>query len=159
MKDSFVAEDIAAEAIAKAFRKNTDFATLEKLKGFLFITINNAALDYLKVEKRHYEAHEKISYMTRGEMDDVELAYIKAEAIRSVYAAIELLPQQPRKVITMAFVEGKKLPEIAKELNLSYNTVQNYRGRGLELIRTHLIKNSLLSGPALWFALGLLDIH
>ncbi len=49
----------------------------------------------------------------------------------------------------MAFVEGKKLPEIAVELNLSYNTVQNHRARGLEFVRMHLIKNKLISGSML----------
>ncbi|WEK36494.1 MAG: sigma-70 family RNA polymerase sigma factor [Candidatus Pseudobacter hemicellulosilyticus] len=157
VNDTVVAEDITAEAFARTFRRHTDFLLLEKLKAYLYITVNNAALDHLKTEKRHQQAHEQIRYLAEGEMGDVELAYIRAEAVRAVHQSIELLPEQSRKVIRMLFIEGKKLPEIAAELGLSYNTVQNYRARGLDLMRTHLVRNKLLSPLVAAFALSFLE--
>lgn len=157
VQDQLVAEDITAEALVKSFHKHADFETLDKLKAYLYITVNNAALDFLKARKRHQAAHDQIHYLSAKEMDDVELSYIKAESIRALYNAIEELPEQSRKVITMLFVEEKKLSQIAQELNLSYNTVQNYRARGLELLRNKLLKSESLSCAVLVAALGLLD--
>jgi RNA polymerase sigma factor (sigma-70 family) len=69
--DKVAAEDIAAEAFIKVFKKNTDFDSLDKIKAYLFITANNAALDLLKMQKRHSAVHEKISYLQQ-EIDLVE---------------------------------------------------------------------------------------
>jgi RNA polymerase sigma-70 factor (ECF subfamily) len=159
INDAAVAEDIAAETLAKLFRKNADFTTLEKIKGYLYITASNAAFDHLRKEKRHHRIHGEIAYLTDAETEDVEFAYIRAEASRAVQEAINALPEKPREVIRMAFIEGKKLAEIAEALNLSYNTVQNYRGKGLELMRIQLVKNKLLTPLMLGIALSLLEKH
>ncbi len=153
--DKQVVEDITVETFTKAFLRNTDFPTLQQLKSFLFTTANNAALDFLKIRNRRDEIHEEISYLREYEMNDVELEYITAEATKALHAAIESLPERPRQVIRMAFVEGKKLPEIASELNISYNTVQVYRARGLDALRVQLIK-SKLSLVVLMVALSML---
>ncbi|MBO9571736.1 MAG: sigma-70 family RNA polymerase sigma factor [Chitinophagaceae bacterium] len=157
IKNKQVAEDIAVEVLGKSFRRPDNFESFNKLKSFLFTSANNAALDYLKTQKRHDKAHQEIKYLQEYDMDDVELAYIRSEVIAAVEAAINALPRQPQQVIRMAFIEGKKLPEIAAELQLSYNTVQNHRARGIELMRVHLLKNKWLSAPVLWIALSLID--
>ncbi len=105
----------------------------------MYTTANNAALDYLRMQRRHNRAHQEIEYLAERDTEDMEFRFFQSEALRTIYEAIEALPTQPKRVIRMAFVEGKKLSEIAAALNLSYNTVQNYRGRGLEMIRMHLI--------------------
>ncbi len=159
VKNAEVAEDIAAEALSKTFARNTSFESLSKLKSFLYTTAYNAALDFLKVDKRHMRAHDDIRYLTETEMDDAELIYIRAEVTRAIQECIDALPGQPQQVIRLAFLEGKKLTEIATELNLSYNTVQNHKARGLQLMKIHLIKNKLLSASCLWLALSTLERH
>lgn len=156
VRDTQVAEDIAIQALAKSFTRHQDFETLAKLKSFLFTTANNAALDYIKTQKRHSRAHQEIKYL-QNEMDDAELNYIRSEAILAVNAAIEALPSQLQRVIRLSFVEGKKLTEVAAEMQLSYNTVQNYKARALELMRLHLLENKWLTTAGLWLTLSLLE--
>lgn len=156
VKNQAVAEDIATEALVKAFRKHAAFESLDKFRAYLYISVNNAALDYLKTRKRHLAAHEEIKYISPEEMEDVELLYIKAESIRALHNAINELPNQTRKVITMLYIEEKRLSEIAAELNLSYNTVQNYRARGIELLQNKLVKSKFLTGAVVAAALNLL---
>ncbi len=143
----------------KAFRKHEDFSSLERLKAFLYITANNAALDFLKTEKRHNRIHEELKYSDQSTMEDAELAYIKTEAVRAVHQAIEELPPKSREVIRLLFIEGKTLPEVAAEMQLSYNTVQNHRARGLELLRMAIIKNKFVSPLGILLALSLLDTY
>lgn len=148
VKQPAVAEDICIETLTKAFQTHANFASLQKLKAFLYITAKNAALDYVREEKRHGRIQANLVYLTTTAEKDAELAYIKAEASQAVREAIETLPPQPKRVIQLAFIEGKKLVEVAKELGLSYNTVQNHRARGLELMRAYLLR-TYGSSPAL----------
>jgi RNA polymerase sigma factor (sigma-70 family) len=157
VKDSAAAEDIAAEALTRTFRKHGDFLTMDKLKSYLYTTASRAAIDYYRARHKETAVLEQAAAIHDETIEDVELAYVRTEAIRAINEAIGNLPKQPRQVIRMLFMEGKKLPEIAAELNLSYNTVQNHRQRGLELLRINLRKNRLISVAGLLFALALLE--
>ncbi len=159
VKDQQAAEDIAVEAFTRTFKKNTDFATIDKLKGFLFITAGNAAKDFLRSQKRQREAYEEVKYLKEQEEEDFELAYIRTEAARAVRDAIDEVPGQAGQVVRMVFVEGKSLSQVAAELQIAYNTVQNHRARGLQLIREKLKTNQLLSTASLLLAFAYLDYH
>ena len=154
VENQMVAEDIATDAFIKTFNKYADFESLDKLKAYLYITASNAALDHVRNEKRHARSHEEILRLNGDRMEDVELAYIKAEVTQVIQEAIDALPQQPREVIRKIFLEDKKLSEVAAEMNLSYNTVQNHRTRGLALMRIRLEKNEHLSIAVLCLALS-----
>jgi RNA polymerase sigma factor (sigma-70 family) len=159
VNDHQAAEDIAVETFTRTFRKNADFVSIEKLRAFLYITASNAAVDFLRRQKRQKEAYKEISYLAATELENIELAYIRVEAARGIREAIAAVPGRAGEVVRMSFLEGKTHGEIATELNITYNTVQNHRARGLQLIRIHLAKNSLLSSTALFVALSMLDVQ
>ncbi|HVW96816.1 MAG TPA: RNA polymerase sigma-70 factor [Mucilaginibacter sp.] len=130
------AEDIVEDVFYKLWQRNDWFESEQHFKAFMYRSIKNACLDFVKLNERRERRNnfftEEQGYKQESYLNEI----IRAEVIREVYAAIESLPPQCGKVITMSFVEGKSNREIAEELNLSMQTVKNQKGRGLALLKT-----------------------
>jgi RNA polymerase sigma-70 factor (ECF subfamily) len=155
--DTMAAEDIVSECFIIAFQKKEDFPTLNQLKSFLFTAARNAALNYLKAQKRHDDIHHSIEQGADKFSIDVENAYIRTEVIQLISLEIEKLPPQCRQVVRLAILEGKSAAEIAAELNMAYQTVLNQKAKGVALLRTVILKNELLSLPMLISVLSMLQ--
>lgn len=157
ISNTMAAEDIVSECFINAFQRKENFPTLGQLKAFLFTAAKNAALNYLKAQKRHDDIHHSIERGAERFTIDAENAYIKTEVMQVIFGEIEKLPPQCRQVVRLSVVEGKRAREIAEELNMAYQTVLNQKAKGISLLRTALLKNELLSLPGLVFALFLLQ--
>lgn len=145
VSNTMAAEDIASDCFIQAFHKRTDFPTLGQLRAFLYTSAKNAALNYLKAQKRHDDVHYSIEQSADRLTIDAEAAYIKAEAMQAIFGEIEKLPPQCRQVVRLSIIDGKRPQEIAEELNMAYQTVLNQKAKGVGLLRTALLKNQLLS--------------
>lgn len=55
-----------------------------------------------------------------------------------LHETLEKLPESHRDVFTKTFVEGKKQEEIAKELDISVKSVNRYKQKTLEILRSEL---------------------
>lgn len=154
--DTMAAEDIVSECFISAFQRKEDFPSLGQLKSFLFTAARNAALNYLKAQKRHGAVHHIIEKAGEQFSIDVENAYIKSEVMQIIFHEIEQLPPQCRQVVRLSILEGKSAPEIAEELNMAYQTVLNQKAKGMALLRTAILRNKLLSLPMLISALTIL---
>lgn len=152
--DTIVSEDIVADTFIVTFHKKDDFADLNKLKAFLFVSAGNAAKNYLKSKHRHDAIHTRISKESVNATEDPELAYLRSEALQAIREEIEKLPEPTRKVIHQSFIEGRSITEIADDLHLAYKTVQNQKTKGIQLLRSSLLRNNLLSVHALCLALN-----
>ncbi|QHS58393.1 RNA polymerase sigma factor [Chitinophaga agri] len=155
--DTMAAEDIVSECFISAFQRKEDFPSLGQLRSFLFTAAKNAALNYIKAQKRHDDIHHSIEHGADRFSIDVENAYIKAEVLQLISGEIEKLPPQCRQVVRLAIIEGKSAPEIAAELNMAYQTVLNQKAKGVALLRNAVLKNKLLSLPMLALALNMLQ--
>ncbi|SEW01931.1 RNA polymerase sigma factor [Chitinophaga arvensicola] len=142
--DRTVAEDIATECFIKLLDRLQSFENSQKVKSFLFVTANNAALDHLRMKKRHQVSHEEIAYINNRSQEDIERDFIRAEALQAIYQEIDRLPEKSRQVVFMSVIEGLSLDEIAEKLDMAYKTVQHYKTQGLKLLRVALLKNKYL---------------
>ncbi|GEP89138.1 RNA polymerase sigma-70 factor, ECF subfamily [Chitinophaga terrae (ex Kim and Jung 2007)] len=155
--DTLAAEDIVSECFINAFQRKEDFPSLAQLKSFLFTAAKNAALNYLKAQKRHDDIHHSMGRVGEQFSMDVENAYIKTEVMQIIFLEIEKLPPQCRQVVRLSVLEGRSAPEIAEELKMAYQTVLNQKAKGMALLRTAILKNQLLSLPMLVSALMFLE--
>lgn len=55
-----------------------------------------------------------------------------------LHETLEKLQESHRAVFTKTFVEGKKQEEIAKELDISVKSVNRYKQKTLEILRSEL---------------------
>lgn len=67
-----------------------------------------------------------------------ERIYTLEELYRMLHETLEKLPESHRAVFTKTFVEGKKQEEIAKELDINVKSVNRYKQKTLEILRSEL---------------------
>jgi RNA polymerase sigma factor (sigma-70 family) len=68
---------------------------------------------------------------------------IREEVLPEVYAAIEALPFQCRRIFKMCYVDGLSNPEIAERSQLSVHAVKNYKVRAIGLLRLKFLDGCL----------------
>ena len=133
------AEDIVEDIFLKLWDRAVLFNDEEHLKAFLYRSIRNACLNFIKINKRAFDRNSAF-IKEQGECD--EATYLseitRTEIIAELYIAISELPSQARKVIIKTYIEGQSNQEVADELGISINTVKNHKQNGLALLRSKL---------------------
>jgi len=120
------------------WQKHKKLQLTDSLKSFLFISIKNGSLNYLK--------HKKIEEKYIREMADLSGShlvydpdlYVASELQAKVKSAIDILPEKCREIFVMSRIRGLKNEEIAAELNLSKRTVETQISKALKVMRTEL---------------------
>jgi RNA polymerase sigma-70 factor (ECF subfamily) len=143
--DRAAAEDIVGEAFIKLWHKRSDFQSLQNLKAFMYITVRNACLNYLKQAKRDSLSKKQLAYITGEKEEFVLNEMIRAEVLKEIMEEINKLPEQCRKILKMGYLEGLKNQEIADLLNISVHTVKNQKARAIQLLKVRLRDRDLRS--------------
>ena len=136
-------EDIALYTFQKLFNICNKFNTETNIKAFLYITVRNNGLNYLKTQKRHQQKQKLFAEKMK---DDTLLQYeyeIKDELLNTIHKAIESLPEECRKIFKLLFYNDMKPAEIAEMLRISVSTVYNQKSRAVQTLRFLLHDHSL----------------
>jgi len=151
------AQDLVQEVFSTLWDKRAGFRTAASIKAFLFISTKNACLNFLKSRERLTLKEKEFSYLQPGaEMAGTgafDPVLTETEILQHLYAEIEQLPAQCRRIFKMSYLEGRKNDDIARALQLSYNTVRAQKLRALKLIRSGLLKKNILPLLGIYLAL------
>ena len=134
LDDMEVAADIAQECFIRLWHGDQTFESEDKVKGFLYTTARNLALNELK--------HDAIvaRYVQKGMLESEEYLrdnVIEEEVYAIIYKAIDELAPQSRKVILLSLQELSN-GEIAEKLGISVNTVRTHKARAYQYLRGRL---------------------
>ncbi|WP_316778607.1 RNA polymerase sigma-70 factor [Pedobacter antarcticus] len=155
VQDSNEAEDIVADCFVKIWRKRDSFQTEEHIKAFLYVSCRNACLDYLRQLKVRSRLQADYLNSLQEEKETILYQIITAEVLEILYQQIELLPDNYREVFKLIYFDHLKTDEIASRLELSVQTVRNYKSRAVELLKNSMLKNGLSGAFSLAFLLFL----
>lgn len=130
-----VAEDIVQELFATMWEKKMKFLSLPSFRTYLYNSVRNASLNYLKhqnVESLYFE-HLSNTYREITEEEDTN----EEEIYRLLFRIIDKLPTRCREVFLM-HMDGKKNEEIATALEISIETVKTQKKRALQFIKEQM---------------------
>lgn len=137
-EDESVARDLAQDAFIRLYERREDFDAIEKAKSFVYTTVKNLCLDYIK----HQKIEKKYTSLQPQEAESQnflhEITY--QETLRLLYKAILELSPQTREIILQG-LEGKNNNEIAATLNISVNTVKTLKKGAYKKLRDTLGEN------------------
>jgi RNA polymerase sigma-70 factor (ECF subfamily) len=132
------AENIVQDIFVMLWEKREVLEIKVSLAPWLFTLVKNRCLDFLRHETagkefaKEYEAK-------RIALEQLDYAFSSDEELEEILAtAINSLPERCRKIFIKSRVEGKKYKEIAAELEISINTVENQMSIALKKLRISL---------------------
>lgn len=139
------AEDIVQDAFIKFWNQREEVSSHAiAVKSFLYTTVRNASLNYIRHEKVAFNYQEK---QDNDPLDDFDVVHtlIRAEVLAEIHKAIEQLPASCKRISKMGYLEGMKNKEIAEKLGISINTVKTQKQRALQLLRLLLKPDAVLA--------------
>lgn len=133
--DAALAEDAAQEAFLAAWRGLPRFRGDSRLSTWLYRLTTNAAIDWLRREKRHRGMDDvtelELPDDGPGPQDQAE----QAEAQQAVRRALSRLSEEHRQVLLLRYMQELDYAEIAAALEISEGTVKSRISRAKMRLR------------------------
>ena len=130
-----VAEDLVQDVFVNIWTRRKKIVIQSTVNAYLYKCVYNAYLDHQKKNRLQ-------QVFVKSKQDGNSLSLYDSikdfELPERVDGAIEELPEQCRKIFKMSRQNGNKYHEIAKELNISENTVDTQIRRALKYLREQL---------------------
>lgn len=138
IQDSDQVEEIVQEAFVGIWEKRDALNITGSFRSYLFSTIRNACLNYIKHMKVRNEHQSHVLASSNANLDSADRLLEASELQSAINRAVEELPERCRAVFKLSREEGKKYSEIAQELDISIKTVENQMGKALKTLRAEL---------------------
>jgi RNA polymerase sigma-70 factor (family 1) len=132
LKNTAQAEEIVNDVFIKIWEEGDTISIDSSLKSYIYRAIINRCLNEIKKNKKDLTLAADL-YITQEE--SYEMREIEENELRvKLYKAIDLLPDQCRKVFQLSRFEELKQKEIADQLGISIKTVKNHITHALKEI-------------------------
>lgn len=127
-----IVQDFFLRFWEKEFYKDVD----SNLKSYLFTSIRNLSLNYLKKHRNYlFEELEEITYLSEDECSESELC----DMYHHLHEAFYRLSSQEARALRSVIFEGKTYKEVALDMGISVNTVKTYLSRAMRYLRNQLL--------------------
>lgn len=132
VEDIEVVRDIVQEAFIAVWQRLDEFNEEEHICAFLYTTIRNRCINYLRdrqVERKHREKMWNLQ-----NQESFRNIAIENELYDYLCQKIDMLPPMQRAVLWL-HIDGFSNEEIAQQLNISVNTVLTHKQRARAILR------------------------
>jgi RNA polymerase sigma factor (sigma-70 family) len=136
-------KDIAITAIRKLLGKNLTFNAVAQLKSYLYKSVRNGALNYLKATKKEDPFQKQLRAETPTAEDPAIYKKHDLDHLRKVVEEglrLGKLEKQVEAVIRL-MMDNKELSEIAKTLNISLGQVYTQKSKGIKWLQKFVAEN------------------
>lgn len=127
------AEDIVQEVVFKILQKERKKDILN-IKAYISMAVRNDSLKFLKAMKKR----ELLDFDPVSGMDTEEERWITMENNVRIEKALDLLPEQRKRVFELCVLEGVKYKNAADALGISTNTVKYHLKKAFQTLRLGL---------------------
>ncbi|MEN0053158.1 MAG: RNA polymerase sigma-70 factor [Mucilaginibacter sp.] len=141
VKDETIAESLVLDLLLRIWQKSGEIKTDAEIAPYLFTAMKNTLLNHIR---KKYEATLPLTSIPEYSLASPSLAEdFDAKELRIVYGkSLEHLSPQRKKVFEMSRDMDMNHKEIATELQLSVNTVENHIGASLRFLRQEIQKHT-----------------
>ena len=120
------AEDVVQQLFIRIWEKKIKAENVESLDSYLYMAVCNSCVSFKRQRKEHLDLEKA------GSIDK-----------RSVWAAVDSLPEQCRMILCLVAFEDMKYAEVAERLRVSVNTVKTQMKIAYRELRKRLNKSEV----------------
>ncbi len=144
LKDEAEAEDIVQEVFLKIWESRYKLDDSKFLNSYVFTIAYNNSIDLIRKRINNSKYLEHLKYSSIFQISTTTISDVEFNDLNEkVNKLIADLPERQNQVYLLHRERGLTYPEIAKQLGISKNTVENHMGKALKYLHQNL-DNSLL---------------
>lgn len=137
VRNQDIGEDITQEVFMYIWEKRDRIELHGELKSYLFSSVKNKCLNYIKLELPRQQALTDLSGVS--EWGQTDMTTDETELLRKkIQRAIDQLPKKCQHIFVLSRYGGLTYNEIADELDLSAKTVENQMSIALKKLKEML---------------------
>lgn len=133
-----IAEEIVHDVFITIWNKAEQLNIQYSMKSYLFKSIVNSSLNFLKKEKSDAQKQEAYVSVQDGHAVNDDLVDTEEILLKNLENALEMLPEKCRQVMYLSRFGKLKQQEIALQMDISVKTVKNHLTYGFHKLREHL---------------------
>ena len=126
--DAALADDIAQDALVRAYVASGSFLGLSKFSTWLFRIAYNCYIDHCRKARPDQTSLDEAVALPASDTSDASFRY------QQLYQALERIPEKEKAAIALFYFEDKSIKEISAILNMPQGTVKYQLSMG----RNHL---------------------
>ena len=130
--DAALADDIAQDALVRAYVASGSFLGLSKFSTWLFRIAYNCYIDYCRKTKPIQVPMDEALALPAGDASDQTFRY------QQLYQAMERLPEKEKAAIALFYFEDRSIKEISAILNMPQGTVKYQLSMGRQHLKQHI---------------------
>jgi RNA polymerase sigma-70 factor (family 1) len=135
LKDRFAVEELAIDLLFNIWERRHDIQLEGKCSSYLFRAMHNKAISYLRKTRVATIDIGELPESTFQAEHSADHSMIVRDTEQSFREKLAQLSPQRRKVFELSRIHHMSYAEIAQELNLSQNTVENHMAAALSFLR------------------------
>jgi RNA polymerase sigma-70 factor (ECF subfamily) len=120
------AKEITQEIFVQLWEKREHVDPTKSIQGYLYTIARNTAMNFFEHKKVHDKYMMYARYSQEESSGTSDESLIAEETTLLIEMAINRMPKQRRKVFLMSYEDGMSTEEIARQLNISRNTVDSH---------------------------------
>jgi RNA polymerase sigma-70 factor (family 1) len=136
--DIELARETVQDVFVRLYESRHLLEKVASLKAYLYASVKNSCLNYLKLNKIHHKHKERIRQSRSGTESDLTEAIQESELEQRIFQIISTLPGRCREIFRMSRVDGLRNDEIANRCNISKRTVETQISKALKTLRLGL---------------------
>ena len=140
VKNHNAAEEVVSDVLLSIFKKRDKLAKSDNIEGYIFISVKNQCIKYLRKNKRqvYFENFENEADLLLTTTVSPEYEIIENEFSVVIRNTLDSLPPKRRLVFRMIKEEGLKYQDVAKLLHLSVKTIETHMGLALKTLHKNI---------------------
>lgn len=142
VREKEVSRDIVQDVFARLFEKSEyRFTNIFSLQSFLYNSVRNGAVDYLRQQKNRNVAGTMNFYPDDHSLpseQDLFNISLETDIFEKIFEAIENLPTESKRIFKMSYIDHLSVKEISQRLRIAESTVKTQRQRAKKQLREAL---------------------
>jgi RNA polymerase sigma-70 factor, ECF subfamily len=135
LRDMDDAEDVVQSMFIKIWEKRQTLNITHTIKSYLYKAVYHQCVNQFDHRAVRVKFQERVTIEKKQGVQQPEV--FPHELEERIVSVIKTLPKQCRTIFMMSRYQEMKYAEIAKELDISVNTIENQISKALKILRVH----------------------